>query len=173
MTGGFNTGVCGLCRCVCLQRYLVAVGGIALQQQWSEQLDQSLIAEDTALLEQESMLEPTIPQLSSIRGEAYPVREGGNKRDRWKTKKSFFWQITKFFTSNKKKPFLFCSNNLLWPFWNSEVNAKKNPNPKLTAYRLVKKEVGGGVTKPIGISKGHNSTWIKHKASEVPVKSIE
>lgn len=69
----------------------MAVGGIALQQQWSEQLDQSLIAEKTALLEQESMLEPAIPQLSSIGGEANPVREGGNNRDRWKTKKSSFF----------------------------------------------------------------------------------
>lgn len=44
-----------------LQRYLVAVGGIALQQQRREQLDQTLSAEDTMLLEQERMLEPTIP----------------------------------------------------------------------------------------------------------------
>lgn len=65
---------------MCLQRYLVAVGGITLQQQRREQLDQSLIAEDMALLEQESMLEPAIPQLSSIGGEASSVREGGNDR---------------------------------------------------------------------------------------------
>lgn len=55
----------------------MAVGGITLQQQRCEQLDQSLIAEDMALLEQESMLEPAIPQLSSIGGEAFTVREGG------------------------------------------------------------------------------------------------
>lgn len=62
--------MCGSWLCVCLQRYLVAVGGIALQQQRREQLDQPLIAEDAALLEQESMLEPAIPQLSSVGGEA-------------------------------------------------------------------------------------------------------
>lgn len=55
----------------------MAVGGITLQQQRCEQLDQSLIAEDMALLEQESMLEPAIPQLSSIGGEAFTVGEGG------------------------------------------------------------------------------------------------
>lgn len=46
---------------------------MALQQQWREQLDQALSAEDTALLEQEGMLEPAIPQPSSIRREAGTV----------------------------------------------------------------------------------------------------
>lgn len=55
----------------------MAVGGITLQQQRREQMDQSLGAQDMALLEQESMLEPAIPQLSSIGGEAPTVREGG------------------------------------------------------------------------------------------------
>lgn len=63
---------------MCLQRYLVAVGGMALQQQWREQLDQALSAEDTALLEQEGVLEPAIPQPSGIRREAGTVvRSGG------------------------------------------------------------------------------------------------
>lgn len=80
----------------------MAVGGIALQQQRREQLNQSLSAEDMALLEQEGMLEPAIPQLSSIGGEAYTVRVGGNKRSQWKTEKSSFdsttmTNITKFF----------------------------------------------------------------------------
>lgn len=39
VAGGLNTSVCGSWLCVCLQRYLVAVGGIALQQQRREQLD--------------------------------------------------------------------------------------------------------------------------------------
>lgn len=83
----------------------MAVGGITLQQQRCEQLDQLLIGEDTALLEQESMLEPAIPQLSSIGGEASTVREGGNDRDQWETKKSSFdsttmRNITKFFNKN-------------------------------------------------------------------------
>lgn len=65
----------------------MVVGGIALQQQRREQLNQSLIAEDATLLEQESMLEPAIPQLSSVGGEAYAAREGGNRRGGWKTKK--------------------------------------------------------------------------------------
>lgn len=58
---------------MCLQRYLVAVGGIALQQQRREQLDQALSVEDTALLEQKGVLEPAIPQPSGIRREAGAV----------------------------------------------------------------------------------------------------
>jgi len=72
-----------VCVCVCLgkcaglQRYLVAVGGMALQQQRREQLDQALSAEDTALLQQKGVLEPAIPQPSSIGREAGAVGEGG------------------------------------------------------------------------------------------------
>lgn len=65
---------------MCLQRYLVAVGGMASYQQWREQLDQAFSAEDTALLEQKGVLEPAIPQLSSIRREAEAVVRGGRKR---------------------------------------------------------------------------------------------
>lgn len=61
---------------VCLRRYLVAVGGMALQQQRREQLDQMLGAEDTALLEQEGVLEPAIPQPSCIWGEAGAAERG-------------------------------------------------------------------------------------------------
>lgn len=50
---------------------------MALQQQRCEQLDQTLSAEDTALLEQEGVLEPAIPQPSSIRGEAVAVVKVG------------------------------------------------------------------------------------------------
>lgn len=46
---------------------------MALQQQRREQLDQALSAEDMALLEQEGVLEPAIPQPSSIRREAGAV----------------------------------------------------------------------------------------------------
>lgn len=87
VAGGLNTSVCSSWLSACLQRYLVAVRGIALQQQRREELDQSLIAEDAALLEQKSVLEPAIPQLSSVGGEAYAAREGGNKRGGWKTEK--------------------------------------------------------------------------------------
>lgn len=58
---------------MCLQRYLVAVRGMALQQQRREQLDQALSAEDTALLQQKGVLEPAIPQPSGIRREAGAV----------------------------------------------------------------------------------------------------
>lgn len=69
---------CGLKRWMCLQRYLVAVGGMAFEQQWREQLDQTLSAEDTALLEQKGVLEPAIPQPSAIRREAdAAVKRGG------------------------------------------------------------------------------------------------
>lgn len=71
---------------MCLQRYLVAVGGMALQQPWHEQLDQALGAEDTALLEQKGVLEPAIPQLSSIRREAGTVAKGGGQ-DWWERKR--------------------------------------------------------------------------------------
>lgn len=64
---------------MCLRRYLVAVGGMAFYQQWSEQLDQALSAEDKALLEQKGVLEPAIPQLSSIRRETDAVVSGGGK----------------------------------------------------------------------------------------------
>lgn len=159
MTGMTGVCVCGLWRCVCLQRYLVAVGGIALQQQWSEQLDQSLIAEDTALLEQESMLEPAIPQLSSIGGEAYPAREGGNKRDRRQRKAvCFFDRLLNSLLPIKRSLFYFVPIICFDLSETVKLMLKKTPN--LTAYRLVKKEVGGGVKKPIGISKRHNSTCI-------------
>lgn len=81
----------------------MAVGGITLQQQRREQLDQSLIAEDMALLEQESVLEPAIPQLSSIRGEASTVREGAKESVEDRKKSSFdsatMTNITKFFNN--------------------------------------------------------------------------
>lgn len=71
----------GMCMCMCLQRYLVAVGGMALQQQRREQLDQALSAEDTSLLQQKGVLEPAIPQPSGIRREAgAEVRVGGIRR---------------------------------------------------------------------------------------------
>ncbi|KAG7226264.1 hypothetical protein INR49_003015 [Caranx melampygus] len=63
--------------CMCLRRYLVAVCGMALQQQRREQLDQALSVEDTALLEQKGVLEPAIPQPSGIRREAGAVVKGG------------------------------------------------------------------------------------------------
>jgi len=73
--------VCRSGMCMCLQRYLVAVGGMALQQQRREQLDQALSAEDTALLQQKGVLEPAIPQPSGIRREAGAgVRVGGIRR---------------------------------------------------------------------------------------------
>lgn len=78
---------------MCLHRYLVDVGGIALQQQRREQIDQSLVAEDMALLEQESMLEPAIPQLSSVGGEAPAVREGGKDRISGRQRKAQRWQM--------------------------------------------------------------------------------
>lgn len=62
---------------MCLRRYLVAVGGMALQQQRREQLDQALSVEDTALLEQKGVLEPAIPQPSGIRREAGAAVKGG------------------------------------------------------------------------------------------------
>lgn len=49
---------------------------MALQQQRREQLDQMLGAEDTALLEQEGVLEPAIPQPSCIWGEAGAAERG-------------------------------------------------------------------------------------------------
>lgn len=58
------------------QRYLVAVSGMALQQQRREQLDQMLNAEKAALLEQEGVLEPAIPQPSCIWGEAGAAERG-------------------------------------------------------------------------------------------------
>lgn len=61
---------------MCLRRYLVAVGGVALHQQRREQLDQMLGAEETALLEQEGVLEPAIPQPSCIWGEAGAADRG-------------------------------------------------------------------------------------------------
>lgn len=67
---------------LCLQRYLVAVGGMALHQQRREQLDQALGAEDAVLLEQEGVLEPAIPQPSSIRGEAGAVERVGEELQR-------------------------------------------------------------------------------------------
>ncbi len=68
---------------MCLRRYLVAVGGMALQQQWREQLDQALSGEDAALLEQEGVLEPAIPQPSGIRREAVAaVRVGVGEKQR-------------------------------------------------------------------------------------------
>lgn len=73
---------------MCLQRYLVAAGGMALQQQRREQLDQSLGAEDTALLEQEGVLEPAIPQPSGIRREAGAVVRVG--RDWWEREREAF-----------------------------------------------------------------------------------
>lgn len=64
-------------RCACLRRYLVAVGGMALQQQRREQLDQALGAEDTALLQQKGVLEPAIPQPSGVGREAGAVARAG------------------------------------------------------------------------------------------------
>lgn len=64
---------------MCLQRYLVAVGGMALQQLRREQLDQALSAEDTVLLQQKGVLEPAIPQPSGIRREAGAVVRVGEK----------------------------------------------------------------------------------------------
>lgn len=55
---------------MCLRRYLVAVGGMTAEQQRREQLDQALSAEDAVLLEHKGVLEPAIPQPSSIRREA-------------------------------------------------------------------------------------------------------
>lgn len=69
--------VCVLWRCMCLRRYLVAVAGMARQQQRREQLDQALSAEDTALLEHKGVLEPAIPQPSSIGREAGAVARVG------------------------------------------------------------------------------------------------
>lgn len=57
----------------------MAVGGMALQQQRCEQLDQMLSAEDTVLLEQEDVLEPAIPQPSSIGGETGAVVRVGEE----------------------------------------------------------------------------------------------
>lgn len=62
--------VCVRLQCAGLRRYLVAVGGMTAQQQRREQLDQALSAEDAALLEHKGVLEPAIPQPSSIRREA-------------------------------------------------------------------------------------------------------
>lgn len=62
--------VCVLLEWMCLRRYLVAVGGMTAEQQRREQLDQALSAEDAALLEHKGVLEPAIPQPSSIRREA-------------------------------------------------------------------------------------------------------
>ena len=54
---------------------------MALQQQWREQLDQTLGTDDTALLQQKGVLKPAIPQPSCIRGEAGTVvSEGGRGR---------------------------------------------------------------------------------------------
>ena len=50
---------------------------MALQQQRCEQLYQALSAEDTALLEQEGVPEPAIPQPSGIRREAGAAVRGG------------------------------------------------------------------------------------------------
>lgn len=55
---------------------------MALQQQRCEQLDQILGAEDTALLEQEGVLEPAIPQPSSIWGQAGAARGVGGVGER-------------------------------------------------------------------------------------------
>lgn len=50
---------------------------MALQQQRCEQLDQAFSVEDTALLEQEGVLEPAIPQPSGIGREAGAVVKVG------------------------------------------------------------------------------------------------
>ena len=62
---------------MCLRRYLVAVGGMTLQQQRREQLDQAFSVEDTALLEQKGVLEPAIPQPTGTRGEPRAPGQGG------------------------------------------------------------------------------------------------
>lgn len=62
--------VCMSLEWMCFRRYLVAVGGMTAEQQRREQLDQALSAEDAALLEHKGVLEPAIPQPSSIRREA-------------------------------------------------------------------------------------------------------
>ncbi|TNN83084.1 hypothetical protein EYF80_006691 [Liparis tanakae] len=74
---GTQVSSAALWPCAGLQRYLVAVGGMALQQQRREQLDQALSAEDTALLQQKGVLEPAIPQPSSIGREAGAVARVG------------------------------------------------------------------------------------------------
>lgn len=55
---------------------------MARQEQRRKQLDHELGAEDTALLEQKGVLEPAIPQLSSIRRKAGAVVGAGDDRNR-------------------------------------------------------------------------------------------
>lgn len=50
---------------------------MTLQQQRREQMDQALSAEDAMLLEHKGVLEPAVPQSSSIRREAGTVTSVG------------------------------------------------------------------------------------------------